>query len=87
MKLKNGFYIRQIAGNTVAVPTGQELDNNMMITLNESGCLLWKALEAGAEMPDLVRTLTDHFKVDEATAAEHAAEFVDILKTNGFLQD
>ena len=53
MKLKEGFILRSVAGETVVVPTGDDLDLNMMITLNDSGKLLWQCLEKGAEQEDL----------------------------------
>ena len=55
MKLKDGFLMRQVAGQTVVLPSGDELDLNMMITLNETGAFLWERLneetteEAAAE--------------------------------------
>ena len=49
MKLKDGFILRSVAGETVVVPTGDDLDLNMMITLNETGKFLWEHLEKGAE--------------------------------------
>ena len=48
MKLKDGFILREVAGEHVVIPTGDALDLNMMITLNETGCTLWKRLEEEA---------------------------------------
>ena len=36
MKLKEGFILRTVAGETIVVPTGSALNLNMMITLNGS---------------------------------------------------
>jgi hypothetical protein len=49
MKLKEGFILQEVAGETVVLPVGEQLDMNMMITLNESGAFLWKQLEQAAE--------------------------------------
>jgi len=40
MKIKDGFILRSVAGQTVVLPTGDELDLNMMITLIETGTFL-----------------------------------------------
>ena len=45
MKIKEGFLLRQIAGQNVVLPTGNELDLNMMITLNDTGVFLWEWLQ------------------------------------------
>ena len=86
MKIKEGLTLRELAGEQVVVPTGEDLNLNMMITLNDTGCTLWKRLEAGAEMADLVAALLDEYDVDEKTAETHAARFVENLKQHGFLQ-
>jgi sensor domain CHASE-containing protein len=54
MRLKKGFVLRNVAGETIVVPTGSDLDLNMMITLNDSGKFLWEKLEQGAEEAELV---------------------------------
>ena len=40
MKLKQGFILRQVAGENVVVPAGDALNLNMMITLNSTGAFL-----------------------------------------------
>ena len=86
MKIKEGLTLRELAGEQVVIPTGEDLNLNMMITLNDTGCTLWKVLEKGAEMSELVAALVQEYDVDEATASVHAAKFVENLKNHGFLQ-
>ena len=85
MKLKDGFVLRTVAGDTIVVPTGDTLDLNMMITLNETGKFLWEKLEKGAETEELVAALLEEYDVDETTAKEHIAAFVEKLNGHGFL--
>ena len=80
MKLKDGFILRQVAGQTVVLPTGGDLDLNMMITLNDSGKLLWQCLEKGAEQEELEAALLAEYDVDEQTASAHVEAFVAKLK-------
>lgn len=86
MKLKNGFVLRSVAGETVVVPTGNELDLNMMITLNKTGKLLWQTLENGAEEADLVAALLSEYDVDEPTAKKHVDAFIKKLNDYGFIK-
>lgn len=85
MKLKQGFILRTVAGETVVLPSGDELDLNMMITLNDTGKFLWQKLEEGAEMDELVAGLLAEYDVDEATARPAVERFVAKLNENGFL--
>ena len=86
MKLKEGFILRTVAGETVVIPTGDDLDLNMMITLNGTGKLLWEQLEKGAEEAELVSALLAEYDVDEQTAQNHVALFLKQLNEHGFLQ-
>lgn len=85
MKLKDGFILRRVAGEYVAIPSGDELDLNAMITLNDTARFLWERLETGAEETALVAALLDKYEVDEKTAAAHVAAFVEKLERHGFL--
>lgn len=85
MKLKDGFILRQMAGETVVIPAGGDLDMNMMITLNGTGGLLWQCLEQGAEKAELVAALLDKYDVDEATAKADVEAFLEKLERHGFL--
>ena len=71
----------------MVLPSGNELDLNMMITLNETGKFLWERISEGAEINDLVKALLDEYDVDEATARASVERFVARLNENGFLAD
>jgi len=85
MKLRDGFILRDIAGQTVVVPTMGDMDLNMMITLNDTGAFLWERLQADVSEDELVCALLQEYDVDEATARRSVAAFVGKLKENGFL--
>lgn len=85
MKLKEGFILRTVAGQVVVLPTGDELDLNMMITLNDTGRFLWERLENGADKEELVAALLAEYDVDEETAKAGVDSFVEKLNANGFL--
>ena len=85
MKLKDGFLLRSVAGQTVVLPVGGELDLNMMITLNDTGAFLWQRLENETDEAALVAALLGEYDVDEATAQRCVAAFVKKLEDNGFL--
>ena len=87
MKLKEGFILRDVAGQTVVLPTGDELNLNMMITLNETGKFLWEKLEQETTEDALVSALLEEYDVDENTAKTAVAGFVGKLNNNGFLAD
>ena len=86
MKLKKGFVLREVAGETVVVPVNAELNFNGMITLNETAKVLWKVLENETDEDALVKAILGEFNVDEATAQNDVALFIQKLKGLDFLE-
>ena len=84
MKLKEGFILREVAGEYIVVPSGDTLDLSMMITLNETGKFLWELLENGAEAEDLVSALLKEYDVSEQDARTHVEAFIAQIKENDF---
>lgn len=86
MKLKKGFVLREVAGETLVVPAGAELNFHGMITLNETAKILWQALAVETTEEALVTTVLGEFDIDEATAARDVALFIEKLKGLDFLE-
>ena len=87
MKLKDGFLLRQVAGQTVVLPVGGDMDLDMMITLNDTGAFLWEKLQNETDEAALVAALLAEYDVDEARAAQAVATFVQNLRNHGFLAE
>ncbi len=85
MKIKEGFLLRNIAGQTVVLPTGGDLDLNMMITLNDTGAFLWEHLQEETDEAALVQALLKEYDVTEETAAKAVSAFAEKLRKNNFL--
>lgn len=85
MKIKDGFILRQVATQNVVLPSSNELNLNMMITLNDTGAFLWQQLQSETDENALVAALLREYDVDENTARECVQQFVEKLNENGFL--
>lgn len=85
MKLKDGFILREVAGQIVVLPSGDELDLNMMITLNEVGKFIWQLLESETNEAEIVDAILKEYDVDVATAEEAVKGFIKKLNEHGFL--
>ena len=86
MKIKEGFLLRQVAGQNVALPDAETLDLNMMITLNETAAFLWERMQSESSEDALVQALLGEYDVNEATARTAVAGFLKKLNDNGFLE-
>lgn len=81
MKIKKGFVVRQIAGESVVVALGEASRSfNGIIKLNETGRLLWDKLSVGCEFEDLVETIMSEYEIDRETAENDISRFIDKLK-------
>lgn len=81
MRIKDGFILRQVAGNYIVIGVGEEaVDFNGMITVNETGAFLWGVLEKGATKEDMLSALMAEYDVDEETAKKDITDF--LIKLN-----
>lgn len=86
MKLKDGFVLRKVADTYVVVAVGAEAKkHNVMITLNETGGLLWEKLSEGAEKKDLVDAILEVYDIDEATASADVDRFIEKVNSEGLI--
>lgn len=85
-KVKDGFIVRRIGMQIMAVPVGkQTTDIHGVIALTESGELLWNTLVNGADIETLADILTENYDVDRETAKSDIEAFLDGLKQQGAL--
>lgn len=87
MKIRDGFVLREVAGNHVVVAVGNGVKTfNGMIQLNETGALLWKELEKGAEKEQLVDAMMKEYNVEKSVAECDVDEFIESLKGANLLK-
>lgn len=82
MRIKENYVLRQIADTWAVLPLGSAtLSFNGMMTLNDTGRLLWERLEKGCEFSDLVGLLLEEYEVTEEQATADVNVFIEKLKT------
>lgn len=87
MKLKKGFVMRSIAGKEIILPSGDELNLNAMITLNETGKFIWQQLETDTTEENIVNSILSLYDVSREHAAACVADFLNKLRTHGFIEE
>ena len=87
MKLKEGFVLRQVAGNYVVFPVGEStVDFHGMLALNETGAFLWEKLSEGADREALRKALCAEYDDCETTALFDIDVFIKKLCDAGCLE-
>ena len=87
MKVSDKFVLRQVAGEWIVLPVAEKtVDFNGMLTLNETGYMLWKLLENGTSREALAKALTDEYDVTFAEALADVDEYLGKLDRVGCLE-
>lgn len=87
MRVKEGFMLREIAGSWVVVPLGKRVvEFKGLMSLSESGALLWKKLESPVGEDELVSSILSEYEADEAEVREDVRQFVAALNEKGLLE-
>ena len=77
MKINENFNLRKIAGTWAVLPTGAAtLDFTGLLTLNESGCMLWHLLENETTREEMASALTEEYDVSYDEALVDVDEFI-----------
>ena len=88
MKVKKDYVLRQVADTWVVLPLGDAaVDFSGMLTLNESGAMLWRVLEQGASREELVAALLDEYEVSRQQAMADVDAFLNKLLQAGCLEE
>jgi F0F1-type ATP synthase delta subunit len=78
--------IRNIASETIVVPTGEvAIHFNGIITLNKTGKVLFSALQTEKTIDELVDLLYSQFDVSRENALKDIVDFVQVLNQNHLL--
>lgn len=88
IQLKKGFVLRKIGPQYMAVPFGTMATQvKGMISLTESGYLLWQAIDGGADTKEaLVAALLAEYDVEEEEASADVEDFIRFLGDVGVLE-
>ena len=88
MKTNSEFILREIAGESVLIPTGEASQHlNGMIHLTETGAFIWKQVDTAADLEEITERIRSEFEVDEETARRDVRGFLHELYIRGLVAD
>lgn len=86
MRIKEGFVLREVAGQAVVIATGEASKNfHGMIKLNTTGKVIWEGLAANLSDEEIAQNLVNSFDVSLEEARVDTQAFVDQVREAGFL--
>ena len=86
MKIKKGFVLRVVGGESVVVPVGEMSKKfHGMINLNETGAFLWRFFSEEHSIDEGIDALCAEYDVEREIAGADVEIFADVLTKNGFV--
>ena len=87
MKIKKGFVIRKVGGDSVVVPVGEMSKKfHGMINLNETGAFLCQFYTEEHTLDEGVNALLSEYEVEETLARADVEQFIQTITENGFAE-
>lgn len=88
MKIKDGFMLRNIAGDYFVVPVGQATEYfNGMITLNKVSAFMWEHLSKGTTQDEILSAVLEKYDVSEERARCDIDAFISKVREAGILEE
>jgi hypothetical protein len=87
MKIKSGYLLREVAGQFIVVPVGnQAISFNGIITLNKSGKVIWEVMQKETSVEEIVQALKEVFEVSDEVANKDVTTFLETLKKHSLVE-
>lgn len=89
MKIKDGFILRDVGGKTFVVAVG-ELSKTFgrMITLNETGKIIWQCLTEGRNADEIAgKILSEYDGATRESVIDDVETFISKLRQKGILDE
>jgi len=88
MRIKDGFVIREVAGQIMVIATGEaSKEFHGMIKLNATGRDIWEGLQAGLSEDEIAGKLQEKYQIEESEAKIDTAAFLKKMEEMGFLKN
>lgn len=87
MKIKEGFVLRDVAGQAVVIAVGDASRTfHGMINLNATGRMIWQGVSEGLPESEIAERLTEEFDVDLQTAQKDIRDMISRMQSAGVLE-
>ena len=87
MKIKEGFVLRTVMGNNVAVATKQASKSfRGMIQLNNSAADIWKFIEQGLNEEEICIKMQEKYDAEPEKIQNDVKHVISVLSQNGILE-
>ena len=88
MRVRKDFILREVADEYIVIPVGEAaLSIRGLISLSESGHLLYQKLQQETDEAELTALLQAEYEVSQQQALADVREFLDQMRAVGMLEE
>lgn len=88
MRFNGNFILKKLGEENIVVPIGQEAVNlNAVLSLNETGVIIYEALQKGSIVSEVASILIKEYDVTQKKAMEDIEKFIEQLKSLGIIYE
>jgi len=80
MKIREGFVLQPFGDQWVAVELGEGKEQSALVTLNKTGVFLWELFSRETTPQEALKTMMEHYQVEEAVAKRDIEQFLKIAE-------
>ncbi len=86
MHIVPGFILREVAGEIIAIPSGEAASSlSGLVALNSSGRFLFELLQSEQTEESLLMAMLEAYDIDPDTAQADVQEFLEVFRKSGIL--
>ncbi len=86
LQLRNGFVLNQLGDMFVVLPSGTNVkDFHGALVLNEASALIYKQLQNGKTVKEIVEAIVAEYDISPETAQSDVLKTIDSLREAGLL--
>lgn len=87
MKIKQGFVMRDVAGQAVAIATGEASKSfHGMVKLNDTAAVIWNGIEKGLDEAEIAEQLAAGYDVEADQALKDVESFIARMRDAGLVE-
>lgn len=88
MRIKQGFVMRDVAGQAVVIATGDaSRDFHGMVKLNQTAAVVWHGVEEGLDVKAIAERLVAEYDVEAGRALADVETLLARMCEQGFVED
>ena len=88
MKVRGGFILRNLAGEYVLTPVGEQMKSfDGVAVMNELSAFIWEHLQRDVSPQELLSSILDEYDVDEETCKKDLDTVLREMREMGVIED